>query len=259
MMQGGGSSGSNPGTPPSGLNGDNSLERPPSENGSLTSESSSTPPLYRQDPSPLVPPAAPMSLASMLHPTMRGGPPPTGGIFNNPFSGLHQPAQPLLSPSMSFANQPMLLTDMLRDKIPDDVWRDYLLHFENGEGCGFQGCEMEEVEHFHCKDDGCETVFRSEEGVREHGRNHFVQDHVTDKFFYKSDPEDNEENGSGNSKDPKDLAKAASCGEACPHRIGQITHFHCQWVSCLEAVWKFSSFCLWRNFFRRRKGHYSGV
>ena len=77
-------------------------------------------------------------------------------------------------------------------QIPDDIWRNYLLHFDSGEGCGFQGCEMEESEHYHCKDDGCETLFRSEDGVKEHGRNHFIQDQISETFFQKIDPEEEE-------------------------------------------------------------------
>ena len=53
-----------------------------------------------------------------------------------------------------------------------------MLHFDAGEGCGFQGCAIEDLEHFHCKDDGCETVFRKGDEYREHGRNHFIQDQV---------------------------------------------------------------------------------
>jgi hypothetical protein len=44
--------------------------------------------------------------------------------------------------------------------VPEDIWQNYLLRFEAEEGCGFQECEVEDTEHFHCKDEGCETVFR---------------------------------------------------------------------------------------------------
>lgn len=54
-----------------------------------------------------------------------------------------------------------------------------MLHFDAGEGCGFQGCAIDDLEHFHCKDDGCETVFRKGDEHREHGRNHFIQDYVS--------------------------------------------------------------------------------
>jgi hypothetical protein len=44
--------------------------------------------------------------------------------------------------------------------VPEDIWQNYLLRFEAEEGCGFQECEVDDTEHFHCKDEGCETVFR---------------------------------------------------------------------------------------------------
>merc|ERR1719412_2170799 len=78
----------------------------------------------------------------------------------------------------------------LPQSIPEDVWQQYLLRFDAGEGCGFQECEVEDTEHFHCKDEGCETVFRTEEGVREHGRNHFQQDCISETYFAKVDPEE---------------------------------------------------------------------
>ena len=101
--------------------------------------------------------------------------------------------------------------------IPEDVWQQYLLRFDQDEGCGFQECDVEDTEHFHCKDEGCETVFRSsDEGVRDHGRNHFVQDNVTEGFFAKRDPEEAE--------------VPPECSDACPHKKTAV-HYHCKRVS----------------------------
>lgn len=72
------------------------------------------------------------------------------------------------------------------------------------------------MEHFHCKDDGCETVFRKHDGVQEHGRNHFLQDQITDIFFMKVDPEEPE---------------VSECPELCPHKKSEQLHYHCKWVS----------------------------
>ena len=187
-------------------------DRPPSiGNHSISSESSSTPPLYKQDGVPSAGPCSappkhpggPLSLASLLS---KGNNKPTGdkgGVKPptafNPYTHPQPPPPPppapfgSLPPGMGgpggaplpnaiqaamFCQQTLMMTDLLRDKIPDEVWRDYLLHFEKDEGCGFQGCELEDGEHWHCKMEGCETVFKSFEGVWEHGRNHFVQDKV---------------------------------------------------------------------------------
>ena len=110
----------------------------------------------------------------------------------------------------------MLLSEVVRERVPDDAWQTYMLHFDSGEGCGFQGCEIEDLSHYHCKDDGCEMVFRHEDGVRDHGRNHFIQDQISDLFFVGGDPEDEPD--------------STECPDTCPHRkVG--THYHCKWVS----------------------------
>ena len=100
--------------------------------------------------------------------------------------------------------------------VPEDAWQNYLLRFDAEEGCGFQECDVEDTEHFHCKDEGCETVFRTEEGVREHGKNHFQQDQISETFFAKVDPE---EPGS-----------ESGCPTSCQYR-GKEIHFHCKIVS----------------------------
>ena len=59
----------------------------------------------------------------------------------------------------------MLLSEVVRERVPDDAWQTYMLHFDSGEGCGFQGCEIEDLSHYHCKDDGL-IEFEVEEGNR---------------------------------------------------------------------------------------------
>ena len=93
-----------------------------------------------------------------------------------------------------------------------------------------QGCEMEELEHYHCKDEGCETVFRNEDGVREHGRNHFFQDQISGTFFVKSDPDDHRDSMSETSNDGMKEDGEGLCTEQCPHKKTML-HFHCKWVS----------------------------
>ena len=194
------------------MNGDH--DRPQSNGSMHGSDGSNTPPLqlpasmqpqpHFQPPPP--PPAAALSMLPHLRPQM-----PQFG-----FGGPGQvPPQPL-PPSGLFGPQPpMLLSEMVRDRVPDDAWQNYMLHFDSGEGCGFQGCDVEDLTHWHCKDDGCEMVFRHEDGVRDHGRNHFIQDQISDLFFVRGDPEDEPD--------------APECTESCQHRkIG--LHYHCKWV-----------------------------
>ena len=188
-QNGGGLAASFPGfpAPPTSPDTSNSMDRPPSSSGSLTSGSSS-------------PPLLPITDAS-------------GQMRHQP--SLSQP----LPPSSGYTEtkrEPVFM--QIPQSLPDDVWQQYLLRFEEGEGCGFQECEVEDTEHFHCKDEGCETVFRNEEGVREHGRSHAQQDAITDTVFTKVDPE---EPGS-----------EEACPPACLYK-GKETHYHCKWVSCI--------------------------
>ncbi len=88
--------------------------RPPSS-GSPSSEASSTPPLCRQDSSQGA------ASSSSSSPGLRG----SFMIFGS-------------SPSSSASSQPLLISEQLGTRVPDDIWREYLLHFDTGEGCGFQ-------------------------------------------------------------------------------------------------------------------------
>ena len=174
--------------PPGSPDNSNSMERPPSSSGSLTSGSSSPPLLAIGEANGQMRHQPQMSLAQPL--------PPSSGYETKREIGSFMP---------------------IPQSLPDDVWQQYLLRFEQDEGCGFQECEVEDTEHFHCKDEGCETVFRNEEGVRDHGRSHAQQDAITDQVFTKVDPE---EPGS-----------EEACPPACPYK-GKEVHYHCKWVSC---------------------------
>ncbi len=55
---------------------------------------------------------------------------------------------------------------------------------------------------------------RKGDEYREHGRNHFIQDQISEVFFLKSDPEEDD----------------TECPDQCPHKTTQI-HYHCKWVS----------------------------
>ena len=217
-------------------------ERPASSNGSVASECSTPPPLGLSSDSPLF---GKDITASLLPPSFTAG----AGVHPNhpltaaaallpnhlkPNLGVHPPhhqyAQPLPPTNMfggAFAHaphmlggpgggsQPLLLSEMVKDRMPDDAWQNYMLRFDNGEGCGFQGCDVEDLQHYHCKDEGCETVFRNEDGVRDHGKNHFIQDQITEVAYLRGDPDEDE---------------VSHCPDSCTEKGGPL-HFHCKWVS----------------------------
>jgi hypothetical protein len=61
-------------------------------------------------------------------------------------------------------------------------------------------------------------VYRTEEGVREHGRLHYQQDCITDSCFNKVDPEE--------------PGTEAACPSPCPHAAREV-HYHCRMVSSI--------------------------
>jgi hypothetical protein len=61
-------------------------------------------------------------------------------------------------------------------------------------------------------------LYRTEEGVREHGRLHYQQDCITDSCFNKVDPEE--------------PGTEAACPSPCPHAAREV-HYHCRMVSSI--------------------------
>ena len=118
-----------------------------------------------------VPPGLPMSMSNLLVPPPPAGPgplpprsptvpakPPTspfaaagpgavvppalpigGGIYQQHTLPFGSPLPPPVNPT------PLVPSDFkqglmsIHERMPDDVWRTYMLHFESSEGCGFQG------------------------------------------------------------------------------------------------------------------------
>jgi hypothetical protein len=62
------------------------------------------------------------------------------------------------------------------------------------------------------------VLYRTEEGVREHGRLHYQQDCITDSCFNKVDPEE--------------PGTEAACPSPCPHAAREV-HYHCRMVSSI--------------------------
>merc|ERR1719354_1012631 len=89
------------------------------------------------------------------------------GLANSPSPIHFQSSHPVFGQASTPFNDERKLDSQiplaLPQVIPDNIWENYLLKFEADEGCGFQECEIEDRKHFHCKDEGCETVFRGED------------------------------------------------------------------------------------------------
>ncbi|CAG0889489.1 unnamed protein product [Darwinula stevensoni] len=98
-----------------------------------------------------------------------------------------------------------------------DLWRRYLHRFTPSDPCVPQ-CELACVnEHFHCQVPGCFTVFCSIDGVRDHARNHHLQEVVTATSYTVGGP------------------SLPPCPSHCPHGPSQL-HYHCRWEGCKEVM-----------------------
>ena len=76
-----------------------------------------------------IPPSSP--IFGGLSPIVHGN---SGGQSSGP-SPVHMPS---ISPHTSSQAHPLLLSDLVRERVPEDAWQNYMLHFDNSEGCGFQ-------------------------------------------------------------------------------------------------------------------------
>ena len=74
--------------------------------------------------------------------------PPSSPIFGGLSPIVHGThGQSIPSPAQMSNNpgqpQPLLLSDLVRDRVPEDAWQNYMLHFDNNEGCGFQVSKLD--------------------------------------------------------------------------------------------------------------------
>ena len=58
---------------------------------------------------------------------------------------------PPASPHQPGQAHPLLLSDLVRERVPEDAWQSYMLHFDNNEGCGFQVIMLTNSSSYHLK------------------------------------------------------------------------------------------------------------
>ncbi|KAL3270460.1 hypothetical protein HHI36_021007 [Cryptolaemus montrouzieri] len=98
----------------------------------------------------------------------------------------------------------------------EDLWKKYFQFFGAQENCG-GSCEMSGTEHFHCVADACQMTFNSKESVREHARNHELQEQITENYFTTI------------------KGKDGVCEESCIYGDRE-RHYHCNWENCREVI-----------------------
>ncbi|XP_063220399.1 zinc finger protein castor homolog 1 isoform X2 [Bacillus rossius redtenbacheri] len=139
-------------------------------------------------------------------------------------SGSLPPQYGALSSDFSSGMAVDLSTEMASNTFSwnsEDFWQKYLARYQANEKCvGGGQCEYIFKEHIHCMAEGCDVIFRSIEGVREHARNHEQQEQVTEAFYIT-------ESGLETSN--------CQCYEDCPYQNRE-KHYHCTWDNCREII-----------------------
>ncbi|KAL0276814.1 UNVERIFIED_CONTAM: hypothetical protein PYX00_004303 [Menopon gallinae] len=98
----------------------------------------------------------------------------------------------------------------------EEIWCRYLKPFSATETCiDGASCEDASKDHFHCVADGCNVIFRTKDGVREHAKNHSQQDRVTEINFVTV------------------TETVCQFDSDCQHTT---KHYHCLWDGCREVI-----------------------
>ncbi|CAG5135978.1 unnamed protein product, partial [Candidula unifasciata] len=98
----------------------------------------------------------------------------------------------------------------------DESWKRYLIRYTANDAC-FSRCSCLYKDHYHCRTEGCQVVFKSKDGVRGHARFHELQDSITPLVYLHFKPD------------------TACNTSACPY-MGKEEHFHCNWTNCSQTI-----------------------
>ncbi|XP_023932584.1 zinc finger protein castor homolog 1-like [Lingula anatina] len=103
-----------------------------------------------------------------------------------------------------------------KNNVKDDSWKGILTRYTANDPCNSR-CEYLYKDHYHCNITGCNMVFRSKEGVREHARNHEQQDKISDLTYMQ-------------------FNESEQCSqELCPYARKE-KHYHCLWANCQRVI-----------------------
>ncbi|XP_067659441.1 zinc finger protein castor homolog 1-like isoform X2 [Haliotis asinina] len=123
------------------------------------------------------------------------------------------------NPPSSGENTPSHGVEMVRPSTEkrekDESWKAYLIRYTANDPCNSR-CQYLYKDHYHCRVDGCQVLFRSKDGVREHAKFHEIQDRITPLVYLMYE-------------------ELQACPESCQFNLKQ-KHYHCNWTGCSHAV-----------------------
>ncbi|XP_076451694.1 zinc finger protein castor homolog 1-like [Babylonia areolata] len=98
----------------------------------------------------------------------------------------------------------------------DESWKNYLIRYTANDPCHSR-CSLLYKDHYHCKIPGCQVLFRSKDGVREHAKFHDLQERITPMVYKKYN------------------STQACPSQGCQYSMKQ-THYHCNWTNCKHVI-----------------------
>ncbi|XP_013088820.2 uncharacterized protein LOC106072911 [Biomphalaria glabrata] len=98
----------------------------------------------------------------------------------------------------------------------DESWKKYLIRYTANDAC-YSRCSCLYKDHYHCRVEGCQVIFKSKDGVRSHARFHDLQDSITPLVY-------------------RHFTSGQACNETNCQYDQKEAHYHCNWTNCTHIV-----------------------
>ncbi|KAL8571171.1 hypothetical protein ACOMHN_010632 [Nucella lapillus] len=125
-------------------------------------------------------------------------------------------AGPLPPPPLLTLRPPTKKVGAPEKRERDESWKNYLIRYTANDPCHSR-CQLLYKDHYHCKIPGCQVLFRSKDGVREHAKFHDLQERITPMVYEKYE------------------STQACPDQGCQYSTKQ-SHYHCNWTGCKQAI-----------------------
>ncbi|XP_071109197.1 zinc finger protein castor homolog 1-like [Haliotis cracherodii] len=136
-----------------------------------------------------------------------------------PIPSAISPQKDSSNPPSSGENTPSHGIELIRPspekREKDESWKAYLIRYTANDPCNSR-CQYLYKDHYHCRVDGCQVLFRSKDGVREHAKFHEIQDRITPLVYLMYE-------------------ELQACPQSCQLNLKQ-KHYHCNWTGCSHAI-----------------------
>ncbi|KAH9490008.1 hypothetical protein Btru_036245 [Bulinus truncatus] len=98
----------------------------------------------------------------------------------------------------------------------DESWKKYLIRYTANDAC-YSRCTCLYKDHYHCRVEGCQVIFKSKDGVRSHARFHDLQDSISPLVY-------------------RHFTVSTACNVADCQYDQKEDHYHCNWSNCSHTI-----------------------